>query len=120
MFNTLAKEQKGNVVFSPASLEGVIHLLQQGARGETATELAALPMGETGVSTTIQPLEANALFIDNELKLKPGIRVPELISVPFAKNTPQAVALVNSWAEKHTKGLITQVLNASDVSPRTR
>ncbi|MBR3695091.1 MAG: hypothetical protein IKL98_02490, partial [Akkermansia sp.] len=35
MFSTLAKEQKSNVVFSPASLEGVIHLLQQGARGET-------------------------------------------------------------------------------------
>lgn len=120
MFNTLAKEQKGNVVFSPASLEGVIHLLQQGARGETATELAALPMGETGVSTTIQPIEANALFIDKNLQLKPGIRVAELIPVSFANNTPQAVALVNSWAKKHTKGLIEQVLNASDVSHRTR
>ena len=42
-FRHLLAEQQGNVVFSPAGLEGVLKLLQQGARGKVEAELAALP-----------------------------------------------------------------------------
>ena len=62
VFSVLAAGQEGNIVFSPASLEAVLRLLQQGARGDTAAELAALPMGKAGIRTAMTPAEANALF----------------------------------------------------------
>ena len=47
MFRTLAAQHEGNFVFSPASPEGVLRTLKQGARGTTAAELNALSMGIT-------------------------------------------------------------------------
>ena len=46
VFRQVVKEQKGNVVFSPASMEGVLRLLEQGACGETLKELHLLSMPE--------------------------------------------------------------------------
>ena len=40
MFAALADTQQRNVVFSPSSIESVLRLLQQGARGRTAEEIA--------------------------------------------------------------------------------
>ncbi len=120
MFSTLAKTQQGNLVFSPASLEAVVRLLQQGARGETATELAALPMGKTGIPTTITPIEANALFIADSLRLSPDISADEVFLVPFGKNNAKAADFINAWAKKHTNGLIAHILSAQDLTPLTR
>ena len=47
MFRTQAAQHEGNFVFSPASLEGVLHSLKQGASGTTTAELNALSMGIT-------------------------------------------------------------------------
>lgn len=120
MFSTLAKEQKGNIVFSPASLEAVLRLLKQGARGNTAAELAALPMGKTGIKTTISPKSANALFIDDSLHLSPKIKTDKVFVVPFGENNKEAANIINAWCEKQTKGLIPHILNAKDLSPLTR
>ena len=97
MFSTLAKTQQGNLVFSPASLEAVVRLLQQGARGETAAELAALPMGKTGIPTTITPIEANALFIADSLRLSPDISADEVFLVPFGTNNAKAADFINAF-----------------------
>ena len=63
MFAALADTQQSNVVFSPSSIESVLRLLQQGARGRTAEEIAALPLGGANVKSTIATQEANAVFL---------------------------------------------------------
>lgn len=120
MFSMLAETQKGNFVFSPASLEGVLRLLQQGARGTTATELAALPMGKQGVKTAMNPAEANALFTADGFKLKPGIKTDEVIPTPFATNPQRAAQTINSWAKDNTQGLIPSIISADDIDVNTR
>ena len=120
MFRTLAEKQQGNVVFSPASVEAVLHLLKQGARGATAAELNALPMGKQGVKSSINPIEANALFIAETLRLNPGIKLDDIIPAPFETNSPKAVELINSWAAKNTKGLITNIVSRENITPHTR
>ncbi len=120
MFSTLATTQKGNIVFSPSGTEAVLHLLRQGAAGETAKELEALPLGKQGVKTTIKPQQANALFVSNELELNPGINKKQVRRVPFKTAPDKAVKAINKWAKQKTKGRITKVLTKDDVSADTR
>ncbi len=119
VFSVLAEAQQGNVVFSPASLEGVLHLLQQGACGATAAELAALPMGKQGVRTAMTPAEASALFIAEQLTLKPGIKVDDVLKAPFATDSQQAAKLINNWAKSHTQGLIPSIVSPRDLPATT-
>ncbi|MDO4751014.1 MAG: serpin family protein [Akkermansia sp.] len=120
MFSVLATAQQGNIVFSPASLEGLLHLLEQGARGNTSKELTALPMGKQGVNSALNPVEANALFIAEGFMLKPGIRTDEVIRVPFARDAAAAATEMNAWANKHTCGLIPSVISEKNITPLTR
>lgn len=119
VFSALAAAQKNNFVFSPASLEGVLRLLQQGARGATAAELAALPMGKPGVRTAMNPAEANALFISEQIHLNPAIQADDIVKVPFAKAPQKAADTINSWVKSQTRGLIPSVISARDISPNT-
>lgn len=119
VFSVLAAAQKDNFIFSPAGLEAVLRLLQQGARGATEAELAALPMGKPGVRTAMTPTEAAALFISNDLVLKPGVKADEVLKVPFATAPAQSAKLINNWAKKCTRGLISSVISAEDISPAT-
>lgn len=120
MFRSLATTQEGNIVFSPTGAEAVLRLLQQGAAGETAAELASLPMGKRTMKTDITPQEANALFLAKDLELKPGIRTKKIIRVPFSTAPVQAVKSINQWAKKKTKGRITNLLTTDDISTQTR
>lgn len=118
-FAALAASQKGNFVFSPAGLESVLRLLQQGAGGNTAAELAALPMGKAGVRTAMSPAEPSALFIAEHFTLKPGVKVDEVARVPFSSAPDRAVKMINGWAERKTRGLIPSIISVQDISPNT-
>lgn len=120
VFNQLALTQKDNIVYSPASLEGVLLLLRQGAQGNTAQLLDAIPRGKQGVVSNITPVEANALFIADDLRLNPEINVDEVIAVSFKKSPAKAAKTINQWASKHTKKLIRHIISASDLSPYSR
>lgn len=48
IFREIIREQPGNVIFSPASLESLLRLVRQGACGRTAAELDALPVAPPG------------------------------------------------------------------------
>lgn len=119
VFSVLAAGQEGNIVFSPASLEAVLRLLQQGARGATAAELAALPMGKVGIRTAMTPAEANALFVAERLTLNPGVRADEVLKVPFATAPDKAASIINRWADCKTRGLIPSIVSPHDLSPTT-
>ena len=116
MFRELVKEQKGNVVFSPASLEGVLRLLQQGARGETARELEQLRMPARFLPSAMQPAEADALFVDEKWKLKPGINVDAVIPAPLMSDAGKAAAMVNAWASEKTRGMIPSIIKPTDLA----
>ena len=117
-FQHLLKAQKGNVVFSPAGLEGALRLLQQGARGKVAEELAALPMGKGEGGSAMQVCEANALFVAEDLKLKPGVKVDAVIRAPFATDLEKSKTLINEWADKNTRGMIPKL--DVDIDEETR
>lgn len=108
-FRHLLTEQKGNVVFSPAGLEGSLKLLQQGARGKVAEELAALPVGKQEGQSAMQVTDASALFVAEDLKLKPGVKVDGVIRAPFATDEEKAKQIINEWAHRNTRGMIPSV-----------
>ena len=119
VFSALAAAQKDNFVFSPASLEAVLRLLQQGARGNTAAELATLPMGTPSVRTAMNPAEANALFIAEQITLNPKVKADSIVPVPFATAPQKAPDTINNWAKEQTRGLIPSVISIRDISPNT-
>lgn len=116
-FRHLLTEQQGNVVFSPAGLEGMLKLLQQGARGKVAAELAALPMGRGEGKGAMQVSEANALFVAEHLKLKRGVKSAAVMQAPFADDPAEARQLINEWADNSTRGMIPQMVDVD--LPRT-
>ncbi len=118
LFRDLAAEGKGNIILSPASLEAVLHLLREGAAGETRTALAALPLGRQGVTGAMQVESANALFADDGLRL--NICPAELHRVPFASRPDRAVKNVNDWCRRKTHGLVPEIASVGDFTPQTR
>lgn len=118
MFSVLAASQESNFAFSPLGVEEVLHLLKQGARGTTATELNALPLGSVGSHTNSNMTSANSLFIDNGSKLKDGIRRASVVSVPFRDNPQQAASQINAWVSANTEGFIKQVIDTPSTDTR--
>lgn len=107
VFSELVKNSNGqSIVFSPASVEGVLRLLRIGARGKTALELAALPLGSADSTTTIRLHEANALFADESLTLRTDIPQGCIYRVPFKKMPSVAAARINGWVRQQTRGMI--------------
>lgn len=120
VFRNLAQTQPGNLVFSPTGLEAILRLLQQGARGETAAELNALPLGQAVAFTAMNPQEACALFLDDSFELKEGITVDSVYRLPLATNPVAAANAINNWVDIRTNGLIPAIVSAQDFSPLTR
>ncbi|MGN0869311.1 MAG: serpin family protein [Akkermansia sp.] len=117
LFADLAQSEPGNVVFSPASLEKVLRLLQRGAQGETRAVFDALPMGREGVPSTMQVRSADALFADETFELR--MSAEQVMRVSFAARPEEAVNTINSWCSEQTEGRIPAVLTRADVSADT-
>lgn len=115
VFRTLVQENAGNVTFSPAGLESLLRVLQHGARGETAAELAALPMGDAGVPSCMQVTQAAALFADEQFKLKSAPEGTAVIPVPLAGATDEAAERINDWVQEKTRGMIPGVITPADL-----
>ncbi len=118
MFSVLAAFQESNFAFSPLGVEEVLHLLKQGARGTTAAELNALPLGNADIKSNSNMSSANALFIDNGCKLKDGIQRASVVSVPFRNNPQQAAEQINAWVSEKTGGFIQQAIDTQPADTR--
>lgn len=118
LFSELADQQTGNMVFSPSSLAEVLHLLEQGAAGETLALLREHPMGSLHVRHAIKPLSANALFVAEDVKLKRDF--PQVLRVPFASAPAEAAADINDWCDEHTKGTIPDLISEGSLPSSTR
>lgn len=66
----------------------------------------------------MQPAEAYALFVADDLKLSPGTCTEHVQQMPFASAPGKAAKAINEWAKTHTQGLICNVTDA--VNPATR
>ncbi len=117
MFRELASTQAGNIIFSPASLEAVLHLLREGAAGTTRAELDALAMGRQGVATAMQLQNANALFVAEKLKLK--LANAPVHRTDFADAAGSAEA-INQWCSDKTRGLIPSIVSPEALGDSTR
>ncbi len=110
LFREVVQEYAGNVVISPKGAEAVLRMLKQGARGEVAAELASLSMGEPDVPTAMQPTEANALFVDESLRLNPDMN-QDAIPAPLTNAPIEAVQQMNAWVGEQTHGRVSELLS---------
>lgn len=110
LFRETVRQTPGNVAFSPSSLEGVLRMLQSGAQGETAAELASLGLAARPPFSSVVK-EAEALFVDASLEpeLKASPRRHDIITLP--RNPKAAAEQVNSWVSGRTRGMIRHLVS---------
>ena len=105
---------RGNIIFSPASAEAVLQLLRGGAAGSTRAELDQLPFGDSGVVSATQVLSCQALFADTALELRP--ETPRVQRVPLRSAPELAARKINRWTRTHTGGHIKSVVSAQELA----
>lgn len=120
MFSVLATAQKGNIVYSPTGTEAMVRLLQQGAAGATLKELNELHLGKENPTSSLQITQANALFVDSELTLKPEHTGNSIHKVPFTGSAALAANAINQWVNKSTSGKISKIIGTADIDRQTR
>ncbi|MBZ5575589.1 MAG: serpin family protein [Acidobacteriia bacterium] len=136
----------GNLILSPFSISSALSLAFSGARGHTATEIAAVlhqPYPDAGYPAAFTALarqlalrangggnnllNANALWVQSGFHLEPDfLRTAEnvygapLKQLDFAENTESARATINSWTDQRTKGKIHQLFGPGSLDRTAR
>ncbi len=116
VFRHLAKDTADNIVFSPASMEGALRSLKQGARGNTAAQLSCIP--SKAPTPTMNVVEANGIFVNESIQLKPGISADTIERVPFG--TSAANSYIADWVKKKTHGFIPDFSSSAAEDPGTK
>lgn len=137
-------QRDGNLFFSPASISTAFAIVYAGARGNTASEMAAslhfmLPqdrlhpaMGEliTNLNAAHEGYQlhlANALWAEKDESFLPGFL--SLTKTDYGagfnpidfKTAPEAArAAINQWVEQQTAGKIVNLLGPGSVTPDSR
>ena len=108
-------------VVSPVSLEYLLGMLQDGAKGRTAEELSTVLGGHPVMNLSL-PLEmANAIVVNRRYPLlKDYQKTVEADWRAWVKNMDfdrqkEVLAAINGWCDRKTHGLIPQILD--EVSP---
>ena len=134
LLRQIAKDEPNqNIFISPYSVSAVLQILGNGAAGKTKAELqdvlktqdippgalngAYKELDESLQSQSDAILDlANGIWVDKGFELKPGFVSTnkdffqaELASVNF--QTPESADTINDWAEKNTRGKITDVVS---------
>jgi serine protease inhibitor len=131
-FRLIAKDKRQqNFVLSGESLEVVLQMLQQGSSGLTQRELSQALCGQSqpcsiAAGNKLGYQAANAVWVQQGLVIKSGYQTDlksqfhsEILSANFQKDPSAAVKQVNSWAKKNTAGMITEILQLSDIDTNT-
>ena len=109
---SLASSERKNLILSPASLENLLGILREGARGATRAAIDKLSMGQRGVKSAMRVESANALFVDESLQLRP-VSVKDIQRLSFADATG-AAETINTWCKDKTHGLIPEIVTPED------
>ncbi len=145
LYREFAKEEKGNLVFSPFSLSSALALTASGARGETERELwralhldlprETVALGYAGMAQAFRRAVredlaeltvANSLWPRQGCSLRPDFLTAardqfaaEVLPLDYAR--PDAAAdQINAWIKTKTAGLISDVISPVALTPQTR
>lgn len=142
IYKELAK-QPGNICFSPLSAETILALTFQGAKEQTATEMATtlrLPNDPVAVALGFKAATeklksstngvifntANKIYPANTVKVNPAFKQvavdsfnADVETLDFNKNT-EAAQSINQWVEGQTNSKIKDLINPSDLDGLTR
>ncbi|XP_048130399.1 serpin-ZX-like [Rhodamnia argentea] len=142
----LTRAKDSNLVFSPLSIHVVLSLIAAGSAGPTRDQLLSFlkakstdhlhPLASQLISVVLADGSAaggpklsfaNGVWIDKSLPLRPSFKQVVDASYKAATNLAdfktkavEVASEVNTWAEKETSGLITEVLPAGSVDGSTR
>ncbi|KAI3688925.1 hypothetical protein L2E82_46864 [Cichorium intybus] len=140
------KSHNSNTVFSPLSIHVVLGLVAAGSNGQTLHQLLSFLKTNTiedlnALSSHIVSLIfadgspsggprlslANGVWVDQKLSLKPSFKqVVDTVynatsnHVDFQTKAIEVTNEVNMWAEKHTGGLIKEILPSDAVDSNTK
>ena len=142
----MAKENPGNSLASPISLEIALGLAAQGASGETLEEIKAYLGKENYADWVAEYMEfakncksekndrysfayeiANSMWFQEGLQLKKDFQKTaeqkfsaQAENLDFINATAQAVKTINTWIEEKTHDMIKNALDTSDINADTR
>jgi len=149
LYTQLAESRNGeNLFFSPYSISAALFMTAEGARGETAVEMAAVlgvpgearldldPVhaGHAGLSDRLERADqyelniANALWGERTCALRADYletidryyRTGGVFPVDFVNDFSAVRIRINAWVEQQTAGLIADLLPRGAVDPSTR
>ncbi|MDP8995213.1 MAG: serpin family protein [Pseudomonadota bacterium] len=137
-------ERERNLFLSPVSVAAAFGLVQPGARGETAEEIARTmrwPLAGERLHAALGDLlrdlaldeEGRRLVIADALWVQQGYRLqPDYVAalgthygarasaVDFARRPAEAGAEISAWAQRSTNGRIRNLVGPRDLTPDTR
>jgi serpin B len=150
LYGRLTAGSQGNLFFSPNSIETALAMTYAGARGDTASQMAAVlhlpatsdavhkdlgdflktlngPAADTGKPRGYTLTVANALWAQQGYSFLPAfINLVQtnygagLQTVDFVNNTEAARQTINAWIEKKTHGKITNLIPQGALTELTR
>ena len=134
----LLKQQSGNFLISPFSLETVLSLTLTGARGQSAEEMRTslrLPSNEVEIfekliselkSDKYTLLSANKVYVKDGYPIHDGFKKiatekyqADFQNIDFGKKE-EAVKEINEWVEARTKNRIHDIISANDIDELSR
>ncbi|CAN7139204.1 unnamed protein product [Brassica rapa subsp. narinosa] len=144
VISTVSKNS--NVIFSPASINVVLGIIAAGSAGATkdqilsflnfpsidhlntfSSDIVSAVLADGSANGGPKLSAANGVWIDKSLSFKPSFK--QLLDGSYKAASNQAdfqtkavevIAEVNSWAEKETNGLITEVLPEGSADSMTK
>lgn len=146
LYRQLAKDEKGNMFFSPLSIETALAMTKEGARGDTAAQMTktlhlSMPaeklspafaammtdLNGDGKKRPYQLSIANALWGKNDfdfseeyLKLVKDNYDGHCVHVDFKANAEASRLAINKWVEGKTNDKIKELLQPGTVNSLTR
>ena len=135
LYKEIAKEEKGNIFFSPLSISMALALAYEGAAGETREEMRKVLHFDNDISAQYKAilniikntppeagevLIANAIWPDKNLSARKEYMEKlrkyydsEAIELDYT-DVDQAVSAINNWTNEKTRGEIKEVVTHDD------
>ena len=140
---TKLRRKKGNLFFSPWSINTAVGMTYGGAKGTTATQMAKVMhytlaqsrlhaaigavQGQLGAGKGYELAIANRVYGQKGLALRPGYVSlltrsygSTLRRLNFQENPDAARKIINDWVKKRTKDRIPKLLRQPDIKKDTR
>lgn len=143
-FYSAEAKKPGNLFFSPYSMYSAFAMAYEGAKGDTAKEMAGVfgfPVKTRDLRALVSALgkdieaaakgalltQANSFWAQKDFRFKPAYMKTlrsdysgEAMTADFKGNTEQARKQINSWAENRTRGKIRGLFPENSLDTLTR